>query len=364
MATVYWDLVAACNAGCVYCSAWQARRDAAVAPMPLGSALRILDHLRTAGAESIILLGGEPTLHPDLLGIARGAVARGFDIGIATNGLAWEERLREDLLTLPGVSLNVSLDSFFEDENDAVRGSGYTRRALATLRDLLEQRPRLASRARITVQMTLTRVNLAHLRESIRRLVALGVDGVLVDRMRTFAWHTPAVRQLALSPEEWVRGAVYVAQAAREHRDHAAVVLNYGQARLRSALRARFAFPETIERRCPGGYEAAVLGLDGRLHPCRASSARAIPLRPDGSPRYERRPIEATDPAAAAAFESPYFTSFFNFAHAASTYDGLETCATCCHYMSCEPCPLDVAGFGKGAVPECLWLETHPLPGE
>ncbi|MBM3317306.1 MAG: radical SAM protein [Candidatus Eisenbacteria bacterium] len=361
MTTVYWDVTAACNARCVYCSAARSRAlaGARASPFPASHAL---DDLCASGVASLVLLGGEPTLRPDLPALVREARGRGLEVGVATNGLALGKRLRRDLLAIGPISLNFSIDSIFSEENDRVRGSGCLDRALGHLRALLSERRALAAPMRVTIQATLTRVNLGRLEESLLRMHDLGVDGVLVDRMRAYAWQTPGARALAPDPGEWILGAVRVARAAAGVGEPGRIVLNYGAARLRDLLRRRHGFPAAVGRRCPGGLEAAVLGVDGRLHPCRHVLDCPVPRDARGSPWHAIDPPIAGGAGGADFLRSPYFVGFFNFAHSAETYARLRRCRECSHYLDCEPCPLDVRTHGERALAECIRLESGGLP--
>lgn len=364
MTTVYWDLTTRCNARCLYCSAWQDRaagRD--VAPSP-GFARTVLAGLRAAGTTRVVMLGGEPTLIPHLPGIIADAVRLGMRVGLATNGIDHDTRLRAALLDRPEVSITISLDSYFADENDAVRGSGYHAHSLAALQALLAgRRANGAHSPGIWVQATLTRANLARLEESLTRLADLDVDGILLDRMRSFAWQPPAVRALAPRPAEWIAGAVRLARAAR-HAGPGRMLLNYGHARLRGALAARFDIALPAERSCPAGLQTAVLDIAGVLHPCRLARARPVPVRADGRPWYERQTLRAGRPEAAAFLDAPYFVGFFNFAHSASIYEPLALCRDCPHAPDCEPCPLDVVTRGDAVLAECRHLIEEGLPDD
>jgi len=196
-------------------------------------------------------------------------------------------------------------------------------------------------------------VNLEHLRESLLHLADLGVDAILVERMRAYPWQAPEVRGLAPDPAEWIAGAEGVARAAVRLGDPGRLALNYGHARLRARLAERFGFAAPPARLCPGGLQAAVVGFDGLLHPCRNVLQRPVPARPDGSPWYTPRPISIAAAEASGFLQSPYFVDFFNFAHSASTYAALALCRACPHYGTCEPCPLDAAAYGEAVLAEC-----------
>ncbi len=360
--TVYWDVTPRCNAACLYCSAAQARARQPVEEASPGSALLALERLRIAGVDRIIFLGGEPTLREDLSALIPAALHCGLDVGIATNGLALREELRHVLLGYERVSINVSLDSFFADENDAVRGAGHCERALQTLRMLLSARRSCGAPLRVTVQVTLTRANLQRLEESLPRLLELGIDGLLLERMRRYSWQPSAVRRLAPGPGEWIAGAMRAAQAAMQCDDGARIVVNYGHARLRALLGERYGLAARPEHICPGGWQVAVLTAEGFLHPCRAVLERPIPRDENGEPRFAIDSLRADQPGAGDFRQSSYFVDFFNFAHSARTYDGLPMCRSCPHYEECEPCPLDVATYGPRVLAECIALESGRVP--
>lgn len=353
MTAVYWDLSGRCNARCLYCSAQHARRHGPPADAPLATVLDALHRLRAAGVGTIVLLGGEPTLRDDLPVIVREARHCGLEVGVATNGQVLSGPMLDALVATGRISINVSLDSASAAENDAVRGDGYHGRATATLRALLEARRVTGAPARVTIQATLTRVNLGRLEDSLLRLADLGVDAILVERMRSYPWQPDAVRQLAPAPAEWIAGAEQVARAAVRLGDPMRLALNYGHARLKARLTARYGVPLPAAKLCPGGLGAAVIGFDGMLHPCRNVLARPVPVRPDGSPWYTPRSISIAAPEAAEFLQSPYFVDFFNFAHSAVTYASLGLCRSCPHYGTCEPCPLDAATYGEAVLAEC-----------
>jgi MoaA/NifB/PqqE/SkfB family radical SAM enzyme len=350
LTAVYWDITERCNAGCLYCSARHARRDGPRADAPLAAVRAALARLRAAGAGTVVFLGGEPTLRPDLPRIARAALDCGLTVGIATNGQALGSEMRGALLESGPIAINVSLDSAFAEENDAVRGAGYHARALSTLRALLAERH---ARASVTIQATLTTVNLPRLEESLLRLLDLGVDRVLVERMRSYSSQSAEVRSLAPAPAAWVAGAESVARAAARSGAPDRLLLNYGHAALKARLAARYGFPAAPERFCPGGLGVAIVDGGGFLHPCRHALEGAAPQRAEGGPWFSVRPISVHSPEAARFLESPYFVDFYNFAHSARVYERLAECRACPHYAACEPCPLDVAAYGERVLAEC-----------
>jgi len=99
-----------CNFNCAYCEDYGARRNSQTdAPISLDDALHVLRVIRT-GADSLILTGGEPLLHPQIDEIVRAAKNdfRFRQLTLITNGLL----LPNHETLLPALDrLIVSLDS-------------------------------------------------------------------------------------------------------------------------------------------------------------------------------------------------------------------------------------------------------------
>ncbi len=353
--TVFWDISARCNGRCGYCSAAPDLNAGHAEPLGAADAARGLERLHRAGVAGLVFLGGEPTLREDLPDLVARAGELGLAVSIATNGLAMPRRLLDVVLEQPRLAINVSLDSAFAEENDAVRGSGYHAACVRTLRMLLDARRATGAPIVITIQATLTVHNLKRLATTLHRFLDLGVDQVMLERMRPYPWQPKQVRAWAPSHRQKIRAAGVLARVARRLDAHGRLLLNYGLARLRAALQERYGFAGPIQRFCPAGLEVAVLDFRGRLHPCREAPLRS-PAGADGTPYYAVESIDVRTEQAAGFLESSYFVDFFNFAHSVHTYEHLPVCATCDHFEVCEPCPLDAVACRGPGVGECLTL--------
>lgn len=84
--TVGIELTKRCNLRCVHCYMAGPRAD-----MPTERVLTLFDELAAQGTMFLMLTGGELALHPDWLGIARGAHARGFAVALQTNGTLFSD---------------------------------------------------------------------------------------------------------------------------------------------------------------------------------------------------------------------------------------------------------------------------------
>jgi radical SAM protein with 4Fe4S-binding SPASM domain len=71
--------------------------------------LSLLDEWAEMGVFSVVITGGEPTIHPDFLTIVEHAHALGFTISIASNGMALTEKVVESI-PRDDVIISVSID--------------------------------------------------------------------------------------------------------------------------------------------------------------------------------------------------------------------------------------------------------------
>jgi radical SAM protein with 4Fe4S-binding SPASM domain len=83
----------------------------------------VLPRLRRARAERITLTGGEPFVHPDIMGICRAVVELGLPLGLCTNATQTTDTQIAELQALGGVHINVSFDGFRPDSHGRFRGN-------------------------------------------------------------------------------------------------------------------------------------------------------------------------------------------------------------------------------------------------
>ena len=117
---VVWNVTRACNLKCIHCYAHAVGRSRET-ELTTEQARTMIDDLAEFGVPVILFSGGEPLVRPDLVELARYAVAQGMRAVISTNGtLITREKARE--LKSVGLSyVGVSLDGM-ETINDRFRG--------------------------------------------------------------------------------------------------------------------------------------------------------------------------------------------------------------------------------------------------
>jgi radical SAM protein with 4Fe4S-binding SPASM domain len=107
-----------CNFGCPRCSYGQAKEDIELLgqrkmmTMDYGTMATVIDRLDHAGIKAIVFTGGgEPTLNPHFLDGMRYAGAKGFRLGLFTNGSLLNREKIVGMLQLEPTFVRVSLDA-------------------------------------------------------------------------------------------------------------------------------------------------------------------------------------------------------------------------------------------------------------
>lgn len=104
---VWLELTRACNLRCPHCFAEGGTMRNG--ELPTSRIFELLEEWARMGVFSVILTGGEPTLHKDFLAIVKHAHALGFVIGVATNGMPLTKPLLEQL-PRDDLIISVSID--------------------------------------------------------------------------------------------------------------------------------------------------------------------------------------------------------------------------------------------------------------
>ena len=95
-----------CDRSCEFCFN---RTMPGVPDMSLKDCQKMFDTLKAFGVKTIDIIGGEPTLHPDITSIVREAVSRGFFVNVSSNGreiqILEEIAIIDDKVTV-GISIN------------------------------------------------------------------------------------------------------------------------------------------------------------------------------------------------------------------------------------------------------------------
>lgn len=166
-------LTYACNNDCPHCYNEPDRFD--LPPLDRAGWGSVLDVVASVGVPHVILTGGEPTMHPDVLGIIADATRRGLVVGMNSNGRRFATgTFAEDARAAGLDHLQVTVESHRPEVHDAMVGA-----------KAWEQTTRGVRRAQDAGLLTITNTTLT--RANARELDALldFLAGTL--KLRTFA---------------------------------------------------------------------------------------------------------------------------------------------------------------------------------
>ena len=88
---VIWNLIRRCNLTCKHCYSISADTNFP-GELTTDQVYTVMDDLKAFRVPVLILSGGEPLLRPDIFDIARRAKAKGFYVGLSSNGTLIDEQ--------------------------------------------------------------------------------------------------------------------------------------------------------------------------------------------------------------------------------------------------------------------------------
>ncbi len=193
------ELTARCDHACGHCyNAW--KNPGVPTPEPLGTAglLAVLDRLvDESGCELLTLTGGEPTLRADLPDIVAHLHARGSKINLITHGGHLDDaaiaRLGHDTITTWELPLLAGNRAQHDRLSGRTGAFDRTTAAIAALK---------GARQRVVVVFVALRPNLEQLERVVELCVALGVDGLMLNRFNPGGEGARHIDKLQASPAE------------------------------------------------------------------------------------------------------------------------------------------------------------------
>lgn len=131
-----WELTYACNLACVHCLSSSGRRNPA--ELSLDQVKSVIDDLARMSVFYVNFGGGEPMIRRDFNEIADYCTQSGIGVKFSTNGTFLDAKAARRFAENDLVDIQISLDGFDEQTNDAVRGPGSWRKARAAMDALAE----------------------------------------------------------------------------------------------------------------------------------------------------------------------------------------------------------------------------------
>lgn len=130
---VIWNLIRRCNLTCKHCYSVSADKDF-TGELSTKEVFHVMDDLKAFGVPVLILSGGEPLLHPDIVTIAQRAKAMGFYLSLSSNGTLINETNIEALAKVGFDYVGISLDGTSVTHDRFRRCQGAFEKALQGIR--------------------------------------------------------------------------------------------------------------------------------------------------------------------------------------------------------------------------------------
>ena len=180
-----------CNNKCSFCYVGDRKMD----ELSTADWKKILDRLWKIGVPSVIFTGGEPTLRKDLVELV--GSAKEFVTGLITNGRNLNKELCGALYAAELDYIQVSLESSDKTIHDKMVGvDGAWQETVAGIKNAL------SSKIIVTTNTTLTKLNIAGLKETIKLIDSLGVKNIACNSLICSGSGCMAIKDSGLNEEE------------------------------------------------------------------------------------------------------------------------------------------------------------------
>ena len=156
--TLWFNTGTLCNIECANCYIKSSPTNDALVYLTEAEVVSYLDQLETRNwvVREIGFTGGEPFMNPEMIAMARAALARGYEVLILTNAMRpmMRKRVRAGLQDLQSefgdkLTLRISVDHWSPEIHDAERGKDAFERTLKGMRWLRDAGIRMAVAGRI-----------------------------------------------------------------------------------------------------------------------------------------------------------------------------------------------------------------------
>ena len=155
--TLWFNTGTLCNITCANCYIESSPTNDALVYMTEAEVTDYLDQIETRGwpIHEIGFTGGEPFMNPDMIGMTRAALSRGYEVLILTNAMRpmMRRHMQKGLLNLVAdygdkLTLRVSIDHWSEENHDRERGKGTFARTIVGMQWLRDAGIRMAGAGR------------------------------------------------------------------------------------------------------------------------------------------------------------------------------------------------------------------------
>lgn len=183
-----------CNNRCRHCYASSSGFSSEWMPLSFGK--EIMAVLKKEGAETCLLLGGEPTLYPDLINLVSFGAETGLEMIVISNGRLFKDKNFTKHLFSAGLSrVVVSLVGADEKiHNRITRSSGFT--------ETIDGISSCVESGQVNALITISRENSRQIVDTIKFAYSLGVGQVILNCAIPILGKASAVANQSLNPAE------------------------------------------------------------------------------------------------------------------------------------------------------------------
>jgi radical SAM protein with 4Fe4S-binding SPASM domain len=167
---ISWNLTRKCNLKCSHCYINATDKELSN-ELNTQEAKGLIDQISAVSRPLLILSGGEPLLRPDALELVRYGAAKGFKMGLGSNGSLIDDKTAKKLKEAGIATVSISLDSSIPRQHDDFRGvSGSWERAINAIKALKE------NNVLVQVNTTVTQQNYGEIDDIMSLAERIGVE--------------------------------------------------------------------------------------------------------------------------------------------------------------------------------------------
>ena len=167
---ISWNLTRKCNLKCSHCYI-NATNKELNNELSTEEAKGLIDQISAVSRPLLVLSGGEPLLRTDALELVRYGAAKGFKMGLGSNGSLIDDKTAKSLKEAGIATVSISLDSSIPGRHDDFRGvSGSWEKAVNAIKALKE------NNVLVQVNTTVTQQNYGEIDDIMSLSEKLGVE--------------------------------------------------------------------------------------------------------------------------------------------------------------------------------------------
>ncbi|MCW1300975.1 MAG: radical SAM protein [Candidatus Nanoarchaeia archaeon] len=251
---VLWEITNKCNSNCRHCCS-NASREGMADELSFEEIIEIIDELSEWGIKEVYFSGGEPLVKERILEILKYARRKFEILSFATNGLALDEKIAEEIREIAPNYVGVSIDHFIPEKHDEIRGvKGAFQKTCEGVRKLLKYG------INVRIGCVITKDNYEYTEEMIKMAINLGAPAIL------FVWLQPIGR--AVSDDVNLRFGVPIAEYLSVAKILWELKEKYETSMQIEVMFRRFPLKFLPLEECRGGSEFFYIKANGAVGPC------------------------------------------------------------------------------------------------